>query len=346
MSKIRYSHLGWKPFFQQQLTLEQSISYQAARVVAQHKSCLQLATIEQSLTLALLPSMPSLVTGDWILIDDQNRFVTCLERQSLTQRKGAGSQRSRQLIGANLDYVFVLMSLNHDFNLNRLERYLAMVSGTGIQSVVILTKADQCDGVDDYVAQVQKLDPLLCVRALDTRNQAVIDKLSPWCNPGSTIGLMGSSGVGKSTLVNTLMGGAHQLTGAIREQDSKGKHTTTGRELIPLPNGALLMDTPGMRELKLTDCAQGIEQTFSDITALTQGCRFQNCQHISEPGCAILDGLSTGTLDARRWQNYSKLVREQVINTESLVQKRAREKGFSRKIKLIQAHSRRQKQTD
>lgn len=344
MSIISLHSLGWKPVFQQQLDLEQN--YQPARVMQQHRSVLKVATAEQTIDLPVLASMPELTVGDWILLDENLGFVRCLERQSLLQRKKVGTQVARQLIGANVDYLFVLMSLNHDFNLNRLERYLAIASEAGCEPIVILTKADLCSCADDYTQQITQLDPMLMVEAMDVRDAEVKLRLCHWCKPGQTIAVVGSSGVGKSTLVNSLLAQKQQDTGTIRQDDSKGRHTTTSRVLLTMESGGLLLDTPGIRELQLVDCEQGLEQSFDDIQQLVQGCRFSDCQHETEPGCMIQQALTEGKLSQRRWANYLKLKREQQLNSLSLAENRAQQKAFSRKIRHVQNLSRAQKYSE
>jgi len=344
MSTISLHSLGWKPVFQQQLDLPQN--QQPARVMQQHKSLLKVATAEQVIDLPILVSMPELTVGDWLVLDDKFGFIRRLDRQSLLQRKKAGVKVARQLIAANVDYLFILMSLNHDFNLNRLERYLAMASEAGCEPLVVLTKADLCPHTFDYQQQVKNLDPMLMVEALDVRAPEAKTQLGHWCQPGHTVAVVGSSGVGKSTLVNTLLGQQQQLTSAIRQDDSKGRHTTTARMLLPMAEGGLLLDTPGMRELQLVDGAQGLEQSFEDIQQLAQGCRFSDCQHGAEPGCLIQEALKQEKLSHRRWSNYQKLVQEQQHNSLSLAQSRARQKAFSQKVRCVQELSRAQKYSE
>jgi ribosome biogenesis GTPase len=258
-----------------------------------------------------------------------------LERQSLFRRKAAGTKVGEQLIAANVDTLFIVSSLNEDFNLNRIERYLSLANEAQTEPVIILSKADLCDDVESLCRQVQALDPLLMVESINCLDADEISKLEPWCGTGKTVALMGSSGVGKSTLLNTLLGGAVQQTSAIREDDSKGRHTTTGRSLHPMPHGGLLLDTPGMRELQLADCDEGVTATFSEITSLAEQCRFGNCQHDGEPGCAVQEAISRGELEARRLSSFQKLMREQAFNSATLAEKRARDKSFG---KLIKAH--------
>lgn len=328
------AQLGWRPFFQQQLRLEQW-DCPVARVIAQHRNRLDLLGEAGERRLDLHPDMPEITVGDWLVLSPEGKFEKLLERQSLFRRKAAGSKVGEQLIAANVDTLFVVTSLNDDFNLNRIERYLSLANEAGATPVIILSKADLCDDPEPFRRQVQALDSLLLMVTINCLDADEIHKLLPWCKTGDTVALMGSSGVGKSTLVNTLLGKAVQFTGAIREDDSKGRHVTTGRSLHRIPQGGLLLDTPGMRELQLADCDAGVNTTFADITSLAERCRFGNCQHDSEPGCAVQKAIDRGELEARRLSSYRKLMREQAFNSATLAEKRARDRSFG---KMIKAH--------
>lgn len=256
------------------------------------------------------------------------------------QRKAAGSALKRQLIASNIDSVFIVSSLNDDFSLNRIERYLAVANEAGVEPVIVLTKADLFSDPDDIREQVQKLDPLLnvyCVNALDAQNVSV---LGNYCQRGKTIAFLGSSGVGKSTLVNSLLGQSEMDTGSIRKQDSKGRHTTTYRAIKWLPSGGLLMDTPGMRELQLSDVKDGIKLTFADIESLASQCRFSDCLHENEPSCAVREAVERGELSSRRLDNYHKLLREEAHNSASLAERRAKDRTFTKMVNLVQEKSR------
>jgi ribosome biogenesis GTPase len=331
---LTLAQLGWCPFFQQQLHLEQW-DYPVVRVIAQHRNRLDLLGEAGERGLDLHPDMPGITVGDWLLLSPEGNFDKLLERQSLFRRKAAGSKVGEQLIAANVDTLFIVTSLNDDFNLNRIERYLSLANEVGVAPVIILSKADLSDDPETFCRQIQALDSLLMVVTINCLDADEIHKLSPWCETGNTVALMGSSGVGKSTLVNTLLGKTVQSTGAIREDDNKGRHITTGRSLHRIPQGGLLLDTPGMRELQLADCDVGVNTTFADITSLAERCRFGNCQHDSEPGCAVQNAIGRGELKARRLLSYQKLMREQAFNSATLAEKRAKDKSFG---KMIKAH--------
>jgi ribosome biogenesis GTPase len=328
------TQLGWRAFFQQQIGLEQW-EYPVARVIAQHRNRLELMSEAAAFGLEIHPGMPVVTVGDWLLLTPDGQFERLLERQSLFRRKAAGSKVAEQLIAANVDTLFIVTSLNEDFNLGRIERYLSLAYEAQTEPVIILSKADLCDDAKSVREKVHTLDPLLIVETLNCLDAMEIQKLAPWCDIGNTIALMGSSGVGKSTLVNTLLGKNVQLTGEIREDDGKGRHVTTGRSLHLMPQGGLLLDTPGMRELQLADCDEGINAAFSDIASLAEQCRFGDCQHDREPGCAVQNAISHGKLDVRRLSSFRKLIREQMFNSATLAEKRARDKNFG---KMVKAH--------
>lgn len=336
--------LGWQPVFQQQLTLEDYDNSIFARVIAHHRSGYVLASEQGEIQLAVHHSQPPMTVGDWVILNNEHQFSRLLERQSLFSRKAAGSKVAEQYISANIDTVFIVVSLNHDFNLSRIERYLALANEAKVEPVIVLTKQDLCDDVEEKIRQVQALDSMLMVESVNALDLESVQVLAPWCKLGKTVALMGSSGVGKSTLVNSLLGEQEQETGGIREDDSKGRHTTTSRSLHLLKDGGLLLDTPGMRELQLADCAEGVSETFSDIEELTLKCRFSDCQHQTEPGCKILAAIEKGDLTERRFNNYQKLLREQARNGATLAEQRSHYKKLSKMYRNVQSESRNIKQ--
>ncbi|WP_297476693.1 ribosome small subunit-dependent GTPase A [uncultured Photobacterium sp.] len=339
MSTPSLVDLGLRPFFQQQLSLEEVANCFLGRVIEQHKSEVVILDGDDALRYKLPPNFEAICVGDWVVFN-QKRLVRVLERQSLFQRKAAGSGRDRQLIAANLDVVFIVSSLNDDFNLNRIERYLALVKETHAEPVMILTKADLCDDVEDIRQQVQQLDALLSVHCVNGLTHNSLSALKSYCRRGKTVAFLGSSGVGKSTLVNNLLNHNEMETNAIREQDSKGRHTTTYRTIKWLPEGGLLMDTPGMRELQLSDVKEGIKLTFTDIESLATACRFKDCQHQNEPGCAVVKAIANDELSTRRLNNFQKLLREDAYNSATLAQKRAKDRTFTKMVTAIQDQAR------
>lgn len=346
MSKIyALPQLGWKPFFQQQLSLEEWQDNIPARIIEVHRSILVVETEQGRKTIERNVHMHNAAIGDWLLTDSESRFIRLLEPSSLISRKAAGETVAQQNIAANVDTLFIVCSANQDFNLNRIERYMAIANEAGAQPVVVLSKIDECPEPQTYIDKVQALDPMLIVQGVNGLDPESVASLQEWCSQGKTVALLGSSGVGKSTLVNTLLGQQVQSTGDIRHDDDKGKHTTTSRSLHFLPEGGILIDTPGMRELQLADCEEGLDATFKDILALAEQCRFADCHHQSEPGCAVKQAIEDGQLEERRLNNYLKLGREQSFNSATLAEKRARDKGLSKMYRRVQNESRKMKNT-
>ena len=247
--------------------------------------------------------------GDWVLIEGEApnslRIVALLPRFSAIKRGAAGEHYKQQVIAANIDTVFVVSGLDADFNPRRIERYLLLVGGSGVQPVIVLTKSDK-DGAD-VEAALHDLRALGAdVLAVNAKDRASVATLEPWLGEGRSIVLVGSSGAGKSTLTNTLLGTERMKTGAVRESDERGRHTTTHRALIPLPSGACMIDTPGMRELKPTG-EEVVAESFTDVEALAAQCKFNDCKHLQEPGCAVRAAINAGDVDAHRVASFLKL---------------------------------------
>ncbi len=276
-----------------------------------------------------------LAVGDWVLQDGQ-RVARRLAPRTEIARRVAGDTSRRQLIVANVDALAVVTSCNADFSPARLERYLAVAASAGCLPLIVLTKADLSPDSDDYRGQAQRLSPLATVLLLDARNAEDARRLDPWCGPGQTLALVGSSGVGKTTLQNHLTG-TEALTQGIREDDGKGRHTTTARTLRRTLAGGCLIDTPGMRELGLVDARQGVAEVFADIEAAAQGCRFRDCTHHGEPGCAVRAAVEAGALDEDRVRRHEKLAREERFNSEALHERHARFRAFGKMHKDVKA---------
>ncbi|MGV8839725.1 MAG: ribosome small subunit-dependent GTPase A [Bauldia sp.] len=329
---------GWSQHFLSQVGEDTGLS--PARIVAVHRNGVDLAGHGIEARATLRPAMeddPPTV-GDWVLFDPNTfRVERLLDRRSLFKRKAPGTAQRVQLIAANVDTVLVVSSCNHDFNPARIERYLALAREAEVEPVVVLTKADMTDDAASFAARAAKLAPGLMVETCDARDPAVLERLAPWLKPGQTIALMGSSGVGKSTLVNTLMGSSAIATAPIREDDSHGRHTTTGRSLHRIGTGAWLVDTPGMREIQLADAGDGIDGVFADIVALESRCRFHDCRHETEPGCAVQAALADGTLDPDRLRRFEKLRREDAMNSATLAERHAASRAFGKMAKSVMA---------
>ena len=342
--------LGRGHFFQQQLSLEEWETTTPVRVFAlnrhlvdgvgengRQKFALPHAWLRYSV--AELPTV-----GDWILLDGDGLPLRLLERTSLFKRMASGRDARVQLMAANVDTLFIVTSCNQEFSLSRLERYLALALDAGVEPVIILTKADLIASVEKFCVQARALRPGLAIESVNAKDAKVIDILRPWCATGKTVALVGSSGVGKSTLVNALSSAAVQAVGATREKDAKGRHTTTVRSLHLLPGGGLLLDSPGMRELQLSDCEAGVATLFEEIEAVARNCRFNDCRHLGEAGCAVEAAAERGELDPRRLANYLKLKAEQERADETLAEKRRKDKSLSKMYKRVQGLKRLEKE--
>ena len=282
-------------------------------------------------TVSDYPAVGDYVVAQWPEDDCQAVITGLFPRRSYFIRKAAGSKKQEQIVAANIDTVFICMSLNQNFNIRRLERYLSVAYESGATPVVILTKADLCPDIEAKKTEVHRAAlgvDVLVISSFDGNYEAVLSYILP----GKTVAFIGSSGVGKSTLLNKLIGTDRIATQAIGSSD-KGRHTTTHRELIELPGGAFVIDTPGMRELGMWDSDSGIDTAFSDIEELACGCKYANCTHTSEPGCAVLAAIAAGTLDAARAESYRKLKTENAYVTDSsryLEAKRMKFKGIAK----------------
>jgi ribosome biogenesis GTPase len=297
---------------------------------------------------ALAPSDYPAV-GDWVTVADgqQPAVITAvLPRRSAfvrsaadATRRTAGNLADEQVLAANVDVAFLVAGLDHDFNLRRLERYLAVAWSSGVRPVIVLNKADVALDLGDRLLAVESIAPAVPIVVLSALTGDHVTDLAPYLAPGQTAVVLGSSGVGKSTLVNALLGEQRQTTAAVREDDSRGRHTTTHRELFELPGGGLLIDTPGIRALEIAGADEGVDTAFEDIAELALGCRFSDCRHEGEPGCAIRSALDDGRLSADRLASHRKLERE-LAHAERKVDARARAAEAKRWKSIHKAASR------
>ena len=245
------------------------------------------------------------ITGDWVAVEGEI-IRKILPRRGVFEREAAGNQSKVQKIAAHIDYAFLVAGLDHDFNPKRIERYLSLASSSSISPVVVLNKADLCPNIEEQLAQLDSVAKTAPIHLVSALTQEGLDALSAYFQTGVTIALLGSSGAGKSTLINAFIGNDQLKTGAVRESDSRGRHTTTWREMVLMPQGSVILDTPGMREIQLLGDDDGIKKAFSDIDELAKQCRFRNCTHTNEPGCAIIKAVEKGTLDNERFHSYLK----------------------------------------
>jgi ribosome biogenesis GTPase len=318
-STVSLAALGWLAFFSEQLEAGES-ELVPMRIGSVHRD--RVTAISERGAVRLELSAQSRTTdiavGDWVLVDPETRLlVRQLNRRMLSQRKTEGS-RPTQLIAANVDTLLIVTSCNDDFNPARLERYLALVNESGATPVIVLTKIDQTADAAAYRRQAEALQLGLDVVMVNAKGPEAALTLAPWCGPGQTVALVGSSGVGKSTLLNTLSHKSSeeaQPTGPIREADAKGRHTTTSRSLHAIAGGGWVIDTPGMRSLHVSDVAAGLNTLFAEIVELASRCRFRDCTHDHEPGCAVQGATVDGTLDPARLGRWRKLTEENLTNT-------------------------------
>lgn len=324
--RARLAAIGWRDEIA--LPDDAPSDHRPARVLIQHRNGYVVHDGEEESTVQPAPRFlkRSLdpterpAVGDFVLLKAGNpvQIETILPRHAALTRAAAGERYQRQLIATNVDTVMVLMGLDGDFNPRRLERYLALVQASGAHCVVVLTKADRHEDLDAVMADVMDVLPDVEIHPVNAKDAASLAVLHPYLGPGQTVVVVGSSGVGKSTLTNTLLGRERMATNEVRANDSRGRHTTTFRALISLPQGGCLIDTPGMRELKLTGEEDLDAGQFADIDALAAQCRFGDCAHQSEPGCAVRAALDAGDLSDERWASYQKLRSELDVQAANL----------------------------
>lgn len=329
--------LGFNAFFQKQFEQCKYTNISIGRICAEYKESYRIFSEYGELSAIISGKFRNSCTkredfpavGDWVLfnhIQNEGKAIIqeILQRKSKFSRKVAGNETQEQIIASNVDFAFIVCALNYDFNPRRIERYLSMVWQSSATPVIILSKADLCPNVEEKIVEVENIAFAVEIHAVNNISKEGIDVLNKYFNNNQTVVLLGSSGVGKSTLINNLANANIMKVNELRNNVDKGRHTTSHKQMIILPNGGMIIDTPGLRELQLWDAQEGISNTFNDIEEIAQYCKFNNCTHNNEPGCAVQKAIKDDLLEAKRLENYLKVRKEQEYLTSRQSQSAAK----------------------
>jgi ribosome biogenesis GTPase len=342
---MKLEDLGFTDWFQESLKKSQQPEYSLARVITVHKDNYRIRNEKKEipaeptgkLIYGAKSNLDLPTVGDWVYVQyfDKKTFAIIHEifpRKSLLKRKVAGKRIEYQLVASNIEIAFIVQSAVFDFNLPRLERYLVMVNEGNIEPVILLSKRDLIsdENLEHEVSEIKSVNPDYEIVAFSNKTGEGIDKIQKILRPGQTYCLLGTSGVGKTTLINKLIGKDMFATGAVREKNGKGRHVTASRQLIILEQGGMIIDTPGMRELGNIEISTGLNETFNDIAKLAQNCRFKDCTHIKEPGCSVITAVRDGELSEKLYQNYLKIRKESEFYQTTYLERRKKDKKFGK----------------
>lgn len=349
--------LGYKSTLEEYRKEHQLYHFEVGRVTVEHKDRYTVRTTEGEYEAEITGNLRFTArdrndfpaVGDWVAISEyeENKVLIhhIFPRSTIIQRQAIGKFGEKQIIGTNIDYAFIVQAVNRDFSINRIERYLTICHDGGVEPIVLLNKIDLIseEELNELLVSIQNRMPDIPVIAISNETGQGLESLTQTISAGKTYCLLGSSGVGKSTLLNKISGSKSMKTDAIGLATQRGKHVTSHRELVVLEKGGILIDNPGMREVGIGDATEGLELTFEDITKLVQNCKFSNCTHVHETGCAIIEAVENGEISEQLYSNYLKMEREKSHFESSLAERRKKDKEFGKMVKHIKKNNKRDK---